>query len=620
MRSFSLPKDSKGAELQCILEATNPPSPRRRLANLLSWNVRLCLAVLCALTWLYLNIVRHDPIGKHPKQDWGPFPRHDDPFHFLPCTNATSPPLIDDPHPLESWWRLYEPNPQYWMRGEGEPDSIFLCGWLDVPLDYTNTSDKRIARLAVNRFQNSPHAPSNRTVVVHPGGPGGPGAQWVLSDGQELSQKFSDGTLDVLGWDPRGVKNSQPWISCFPYEADRDRWRVLTSRFYRESSDVRLTMLTADAMNESILKACKDKYGDIGGMLGTAFNARDLEEIRKAMGEEELNGYFISYGTEVGQTYANMFPNSVGRLVLDGAMYARQQRLLGGSAWAGVDNITAAFEDGFIGECVDAGPKHCALAQPIRKGDPLPSKQDLIDKMQGLFSQLIRQPMPGYTEASGPIIITYSQLASLISLALYSPEDWTGIASAVYDLMQGNTTLISPLVDNWSLGPMEFLNFVICADQYDSPLPPGFDVDTNGEQWYLSLWKHMATQAEMGGQRNFLFVLPCRHWNSTFGPPKEVYRGDLNHSLSNPVLVVGVTYDPATPLYNARKLLHEMGRDNARLIAHHGYGHTSLSDKSTCTNDLIRAYLVNGTLPNQAETPCFADQKPYRYTDNIAKR
>ncbi len=101
---------------------------------------------------------------------------------------------------------------------------------------------------------------------------------------------------------------------------------------------------------------------------------------------------------------------------------------------------------------------------------------------------------------------------------------------------------------------------VICSDQYDSPLPPRYDVKTNGEQYYLDLWKDMVTQSEIGGNGRFFDALPCRHWNSTFGAPKEVYRGDLNHTLSNPVLLIAETYDPATPLRNGRRLQRGDGR------------------------------------------------------------
>jgi hypothetical protein len=96
--------------------------------------------------------------------------------------------------------------------------------------------------------------------------------------------------------------------------------------------------------------------------------------------------------------------------------------------------------------------------------------------------------------------------------------------------------------------------------------------------------------------------------------PVGVYRGDLNHTLKNPVLLIAETYDPATPLRNGRRLLQEMGT-NARLIVHHGYGHSS-RDTSACTERIAKAYILNGTLPDEQETDCYADEKPYLYGVN----
>lgn len=84
----------------------------------------------------------------------------------------------------------------------------------------------------------------------------------------------------------------------------------------------------------------------------------------------------------------------------------------------------------------------------------------------------------------------------------------------------------------------------------------------------------------------------------------------MNHSLKHPVLLIAETYDPATPLRNGRRLLAEMGQ-NARLIVHHGYGHASGSDRSSCTDSISQAYLLNGTVPDSQETDCYADEKPY---------
>lgn len=281
---------------------------------------------------------------------YGRFPRPDDPFKFLPCTNTTTPPALDDTNHQQSWAGLFDPDPRHWSWGNkynttDDPYAargIYLCGYLDVPLDYLNKSETRITRLAVTKYQVSGLArldgssppgagsKSERTLVLEPGGPGGSGISMAWSSSEQLTQRFTDGAFDTLGWDPRGVNASQPAIACYPYDADRDRWSMLTGLHRQESADPDTLLRWADAMNNATFHACFEKYGDLGRFMTTTLVARDLEEIRKALREPQLTGYLVSYGTGIGQTYVNMFPDSAGRVVLDGTEYVRDHRLLGG--------------------------------------------------------------------------------------------------------------------------------------------------------------------------------------------------------------------------------------------------------------------------------------------------
>lgn len=578
---------------------------------------------------------------------YGRFPSPGDPFRFLPCTNLTVPPALDDPDPEKAWDSLFEPNPEHWSWGnksthesadnvDEDPYSgrgIYLCGYLDVPIDYKNKSDHRVFRLAVTKFRVSGVTPlssrpssdtgvtagdkSDRTIVVEPGGPGGSGTSYVWRAGEDITARLSNGTYDVLGWDPRGVNVSLPSVACYPYDADRDRWSAIAGQ-YRETSALRTAQLElADAMNEAVFRACRERHGDLGRFISTASVARDMEELRKALGEDELTGYLVSYGTGIGQTYANMFPGSVGRLVLDGTEYVRDHRLLGGFGWTALDNATDAWRDGFLGECLNAGPQHCALAKsddrhPVR----LP---DLEVRMTSLIKTLIHRPMPGYTESSGPSLVTYSALVGAIYSSLYNARSWPALAQMLYELESGNSTLAATFLDSkfWAYNPAqppplstkpasdELGDLVICADSYDAPQPD------DGLVWWDSLWANMTAQAWISGNSRFFNVLPCRHFNTYWDAPAEVYRGDLNHTLKNPVLLIAETYDPATPLRNGRRLAKEMGR-NARLIAHHGYGHSS-RDTSDCTDSIARRFILHGDLPDKPETACHANEKPYLY-------
>ncbi|RYP70981.1 hypothetical protein DL771_005076 [Monosporascus sp. 5C6A] len=462
----------------------------------------------------------------------------------------------------------------------------------------------------------TPGSKSRRTIVIEPGGPGGSGTSFTWRQAEAITKRLSDGEFDVLGWDPRGVNASLPAASCYPYNADRDRWSLLTHQYLEVSGSPRAQLELADAMNKAVFQACWKRLGDIGRFVSTAFVARDLEQIRTTLGEDELTGYLVSYGTGIGQTYANMYPGSVGRMVLDGTEYVRDHRLLGGFGWTALDNGTDAWNDGFLGECINAGREHCALAQP--RNSKSVSVEELKIRMESLLKSLIERPIPGYTESSGPSLITYSAMVDIIYASLYNAETWPRLAQILYDLELGNSTLAATTLEEqaWEYDPTlparplskassdELTPLVICADAYDAPQPGGLD-------WWLSLWTNMTTKSWVAGNSRFLGVLPCRHFNTYWPEPAEVYRGDLNHTLKHPVLLIAETYDPATPLRNGRRLLDEMAQ-NARLIVHHGYGHSS-RDRSSCTDSMAKAFILHGTIPEAPETDCYANEKPYLY-------
>jgi pimeloyl-ACP methyl ester carboxylesterase len=500
-----------------------------------------------------------------------------------------------------------------------------MCGYLDLPLDYHNSSDPRIVRIAVTKFQvaglnkNDPSISpksygSERTIIINPGGPGGSGTSFLWETAEEMTSRFSDGQFDVLGWDPRGVNLSLPAAACFTQNGFRDRWSLLTQRYREEAPKGQLEIM--DAMNNATFFACQQRLGDFGRFVSTASVARDLDEIRKALHEEEVTGYFVSYGTGIGQTYVNMFPNRTGRMILDGTEYVKDHRLLGGFGWTSLDNATDAWRDGFLGECISAGPEWCALANPIPEQDGPVTLAQLEERMTKLLESLKVRPRSAYTKTGGPSLVTYSALVEqIIYPAMYRPMNWPSTAQMLYELEAGNATLAATFLDlSWSdhsqepsypyvPSSSELDLLVICSDAYDAPLPDGLD-------WWDHLWENMTAQSWMAGNSRFFAVLPCRYYNTYWPRPSEVYRGDLNHTLKTPVLLIASPYDPATPLRNGRRLLAEMGQ-NARLIVNHAYGHSSRRDRSDCTDRVVKAYILQGALPKEQEIQCYANYKPY---------
>lgn len=608
------------------------------------------------------------PNGLNPCSPYGCFPSSEDSFHFIPCTNVSIPPPLDEQDPAQAWAALFDPEPRHWRWGNTtgedsgmgidgydnvetfEKRGIYLCGYLDLPLDYTNKSDSRIVRLAVTKFQVSglakrqsgskhtwPWKPrdvgssadqkSERTIVIQPGGPGASGTREVWNAAESISQRLSHGRFDVLGWDPRGVNISHPAMSCYPHDSYRNRWELFKGQ-YREEVEPhsRIQHLrTLDAMNNATFHVCQQRHGDLGRFVHTSFVARDLEEIRKALDEDELTGYFVSYGTSIGSTYASLFPERVGRLILDSVMYIKDHRELGGFAMTLMNDVFLTWHEGLLKECLRAGPQHCLLATLDDGSSRIPITLRRLElRMKQLFQSLIEQPLASYTNTGIPTIVTYSRLVQFIRVTLYDPRRWPLTVQMLYDLENGNaTTAASALEKFWYTVPpatpnpllpktssFELTSIVICADAYDAP-QPGNDLD-----WWDGFWERLTEESWMAAGFTFNLGFACRHFQANWPNPPGVYRGDLNHTLRNPALLISGTHDPATPLKHAKKLMEEMG-DNCRFIVHHGYGHISDADPSDCTDALARAYIVNGTLPDHMETHCYANDKPFLTKESV---
>ena len=241
---------------------------------------------------------------------------------------------------------------------------------------------------------------------------------------------------------------------------------------------------------EARFRGCREKYGDLPSYMSTASVARDVETIRAALNEDKLYYYGASYGTALGLTYTQLFPDRVGRMIFDGVEDIVKDRTPEGWASAALTDFMRAYQDGFITECIQAGPDACALAQ----GNDSP--QALRKRLDDLFAALIERPAPGTNAALGPGIVRFQNLNDVFGMALYKPKSWPRAATMINNLLNGNATELldfigafrfqadpdqCPIVTDKSDG--DAFNIVVCADAYDAPVR---DLD----QW-LALWKNL---------------------------------------------------------------------------------------------------------------------------------
>ena len=177
-----------------------------------------------------------------------------------------------------------------------------------------------------------------------------------------------------------------------------------------------------------------------------------MDHIRKALREDELTAHVVNYGTIIEQTYAAMFPDKVGRMVLDGVYDAMEDRKLSGLATSALGNNTNAWRYGILGECVTAGPSRCEPAKPIKS--EVVTANNLEERMDELLGALKKRPMPDYSPLDGPSLVTYTDVMRSIFTPLYNPTRWPALAAALADLERGNTTLAAQLISPlWTFDP-----------------------------------------------------------------------------------------------------------------------------------------------------------------------
>ncbi|KAJ7154178.1 hypothetical protein C8R46DRAFT_1227785 [Mycena filopes] len=496
-------------------------------------------------------------------------------------------------------------------------DTSFLCSFLDVPLDYSDEASEDYATLAI-RLYPATVPPSQRlgTIFTNPGGPGSSGHALLLKTGPALSTIFH-GKFDIVSWDPRGVNMSTPRISCHPTELHRQLFSLQHNNnngdMDFDTSTPNITLLTASARAELLTELCRFNVGDKVLRSVTTVNvARDLEQLRKAIGEGDLLYWGFSYGTTLGATYAAMFPEHVQRMVLDGVVYTPEQysSLLEHGMSSG-DSTSKVF-DGFVSSCIAAGPTRCSLIKD-RHMDASQLKQHILN----LLNRLRVSPVPVVHPPSNkvPSILRPLDLLLPIFAALLRPANWATVASAIADLdSHGDGRAIAALggaggsaqLDlrnqtdgerakdaGWGRGRGRSMGLaaneaaiaVSCGDA------PPFAVVGDAAGWTQE-WLDWREQLVSSDFINIGVVFNLRlRGTRASGGWGMIYGHRSIQSFSCPT---HMQVDPVSPISSGRRMVEVFGSNNSRLVENHAYGQPSL-----CIARAIREYMIEGTLPEE---------------------
>ncbi|MFE5543137.1 alpha/beta hydrolase [Streptomyces sp. NPDC056534] len=449
------------------------------------------------------------------------------------------------------------------------------CAALSVPLDYADPDGEQI-RLAVSRIASTRPDARRGTLMVIPGGPGSSGVQRLAQKGAALAKEM-DGAYDLVAFDPRGIGGSDK-ARCGLDEGDR---RMMTLRSW-PGADGGIDENVA--RSKRIAEACARNGGAMLRGLTTANQVRDLDQLRKALGERKLSAWSVSYGTYVAAAYAERFPGRTDRWVLDSSNDPDPKRVARG--W--LDGMAQGAEDRFP-DFADWAAHPDRAVEGVRLAE---RPEDVRAVVMDLAGRLDREPhatvlpgAPGEPARPGPPL-TGSMLLQSLQLALYSDAFFPSFARLVTEALdpQGEPVppreLAGPMPDDAAAITVG----VICNDVDWSASVAAYEraVAKNRERFPLTA----------GMPAN---ITPCSFWKG--GAAEKPVR--ITDRGPSDILMIQNLRDPATPHAKGMAMRRALG-DRARLVSvdHGGHG-AYLGNGNACGDRAVTRFLTEGVRPER---------------------
>jgi pimeloyl-ACP methyl ester carboxylesterase len=434
-----------------------------------------------------------------------------------------------------------------WERcGDG-----FTCAMIRAPLDYADPDGTALTLALARRAATG----SRRlgTLFINPGGPGGSGTAYV---GYFEADGLAD--YDIVGWDPRGVGLSTP-VACMG-PADLDRYYALDAS-PDNPSEQRIMVAAVQAFGRS----CLQRSGRLLNHISTVDTVRDLELLRHLVGDSKINYFGSSYGTRIGALYAELYPERVGRMVLDGSVNI-----------SGKDTITQT--EGFE-RALNNFASWCA-AENCRLGD---SRAEVLRRIKSYLDQLDLRPV-----SVGSRTLTQQQGVEAVYHSMYGGRrSWVRLLdSLVAAIFDGNARGMLELGDRSNFrrddGSYDQINYsfpaVRCLDSQD-------DSVREAEKRYDRVSKAAPVLGRLGGAD-----LTCALWPVASAPPQP----SIDGGGAPPIVVIGTTGDPATPYEYAVDMADRL--KSGVLVTYRGEGHLAYGS-SECVTRLVIDYLVRDHVP-----------------------
>ncbi|MGA8850556.1 MAG: alpha/beta hydrolase [Aeromicrobium sp.] len=437
------------------------------------------------------------------------------------------------------------------------------CTKVTVPIDYADPSAETLT-LAV-RLYPAEKGSAARSIFVNPGGPGGSAIDYAASMSRQFGSTVTD-MYDVVGVDPRGVGESTP-LECL---SDR-QFDAFTETDPDPDDPGEVTALRQSVSD--LGEACQQQSGALAAHVSTEEAARDMDVVRALLGRTTFDWFGASYGTQLGATYANLFPQRVGRMVLDGAVDPLESSIEASLGQA--TGFQRAF-DAYAEACIAQGD--CPLGSSV-----IEARQAATDLLDRLDSQPLK--------TTGDRVLTEGQAFYGLALPLYDEQSWPVLTQALTQALEASDgTVLLALSDAYfsrqsdgryadNIGQVIYA--VTCLDSADAP-----DIDT-----VRAALPDFVQASPVFGRALGWGAFGCTDWPIKPTTPQ----GAVPAKGAAPIVVIGTTRDPATPYESAVELADQL--ESGVLLTREGDGHTAYSSGNQCITQAVDAYLVKGTVP-----------------------
>jgi pimeloyl-ACP methyl ester carboxylesterase len=434
-------------------------------------------------------------------------------------------------------------------------DDGFQCATAQVPLDYDQPAGEQL-QLALIRLPATDPQHRLGTLFTNPGGPGNSGVAFVRDEARDV---YTDGVrarFDVVGFDPRGVGASTP-VRCLPGGTPQPPFPV------GREQERAFAAAAAD-----LGRRCRAGSGALLDHLSTANVARDLDVLRAAVGDPKLTFVGHSYGSHLAATYANLFPQRVRALVLDGVLDSRAWMNGSGpfSLRLGSQQASSRALRYFLETCKQAGPR-CAFSD----GDP-------VKAFDALMTRLRSAPIGEFT---------YADVVNIMRDVLGFTPGWKSTAEALAAARDGDLPG-APEPDSGNAAKL-----AIACGETDNP--------RFGQLWPLAAGIADHFTPYFGASWAYISQA-CATWP---GHDADRYAGPFDRKPAAPLLLVNSRFDAASSYERAQAVERTLGA--ARLLTIEGAGHTQATIDSPCADHAIERYLIAGALP--APGAVCADQR-----------